>query len=362
MNPRSSLMPNRSSSLPWTVGVIAAVAVIWLLRSAAVVAMPLAAAFFVAIAIYPVQVWLSGRLPRHQWAAPLLTMALLVLLLGGLIWGIAEAVDEAVERTPSYSDRLQHSWSQLVTSAHGYGVPLPQDLTGSTDVRQRLASFGTAVARTVWEIVSGLVLVLFLVILMLLEGATWRRNARRTFALWGRGGQPGQIVDEIAGKVRTYLWVRTVLGVMSAVAASVWLLVMGVDLVLVWALLTLALNYIPNLGSIIAVMPPSLMALVQHGPVRGLITLAGLAVIEQVIGNYIDPRMQGRRLQVSPVVVLSGLVFWTWMWGVTGALLAVPMTVTLLAAAAHSERLRPLSTLLGDADDDSDPSRDLREP
>ena len=104
---------------------------------------------------------------------------------------------------------------------------------------------------------------------------------------------------------------------------------------MVWALLTFALNYIPNLGSIVAVMPPSLMALVQHGPIRGLITLGGLAVIEQVIGNYVDPRMQGRRLQVSPVVVLVALVFWTWMWGVPVALLAVPMTVTLLAAAAH---------------------------
>lgn len=341
-------MRERSSSLPWTVGVIATVAVIWLLRSAAVVAMPLAAAFFVAIVIYPVQLWLSRRLPRHQWAAPLLTMVMLVLLLGGLIWGIAEALDEAVEQAPAYSDKLQNSWSQLVNRAQSFGVPLPHDLTGSRDVRQRLASFGTAAAKTVWEIVSGLVLVLFLVILMLLDAPAWRRNSRRALAEWGGDGRPAHVVEEIGRKVRTYLWVRTTLGAISAVAAAVWLLIMGVDLVLVWALLTFALNYIPNLGSIIAVIPPSLMALVQHGPIWGLATLGGLAVIEQVIGNYVDPRMQGRRLQVSPVVVLVALVFWTWMWGVTGALLAVPMTVTLLAAAAHSERLRPLGTLLAD--------------
>ena len=135
-------MPTRSPSLPWTVGVIAAVAVIWLLRSAAVVVMPLAAAFFIAIVIYPLQEWLSRRLPRHQWAAPVLTMALLVLLLGGFIWGIAEAVDEAVERAPAYSERLQNSWDQVVSHANSYGLPLPQDLTGSTDFRRRLASFG----------------------------------------------------------------------------------------------------------------------------------------------------------------------------------------------------------------------------
>lgn len=344
-------MLKESSSLPWTVGVIATVAVVWLLRSAAVVAMPLAAAFFVAIVIYPVQVWLSRRLPHHQWAPPLLTMLLLVLLLGGLIWGVAEALDEAVEQAPAYSGPLQNGWTQLVNLAQSYGLPLPQDLTGSADVRQRLASFGTAAVKTVWEIISGLVLVLFLVMLMLLEAPAWRRNASRAFAQWGRDGQPAQVVEEIGTKVREYLWVRTILGAISAALAAGWLLIIGVDLVLVWALLTFALNYIPNLGSIIAVIPPSLMALVQHGPVWGLATLGGLAVMEQVIGNYIDPRMQGRRLHVSPVVVLVALVFWTWMWGVTGALLAVPMTVTLLAAAAHSERLRPLATLLAEADD-----------
>jgi AI-2 transport protein TqsA len=150
----------------------------------------------------------------------------------------------------------------------------------------------------------------------------------------------------IAGKVRQYLYVRTVLGAMSATIAGVWLLLLDVDLVLVWVLLTFLLNYIPNLGSIIAVVPPSLMALLQHGPLRGALVLGGLAIFEQIIGNYIDPRMQGRRLQISPVVVLVALVFWTWMWGPAGALLAVPMTVTALAAASYSETLRPLVTLL----------------
>ncbi len=146
--------------------------------------------------------------------------------------------------------------------------------------------------------------------------------------------------------MRQYLFIRTVLGAVSAVAAGAWLLILDVDLVLVWVVLTFALNYIPNIGSIIAVFPPSLMALLQHGPTYGLLTLGGLTVFEQVIGNFIDPRMQGRRLRVSPVVVLVALLFWSWMWGPVGALLAVPMTVLLLAAAAHVPRLRPFTTIL----------------
>ena len=332
-------------ALTWLAGIIAVVCLVWLLRTAAVVFMPLAAAFFVAIAVHPVQVVLRERVPERPWVGVALSMALIVGILGGAIWATAEAVDEAVEAAPRYTDRLEASWHDLQRSARAYGVPWPSDLQSTSSLRDRLGGVATSAVRTTWEIVSGLVLVLFLVLLMLLEAPIWSDNTRRV--LHERyGGAALATVGEIADKVRGYLWIRTLLGLMSAVAAAAWLLLMDVDLVLVWVVLTLALNYIPNIGSIIAVFPPSAMALVQHGPVHALITLGGLTVIEQIIGNFIDPRMQGRRLQVSPVLVLVALVFWTWMWGPVGALLAVPMTVMLLAAAAHVPALRPAVTLL----------------
>jgi AI-2 transport protein TqsA len=194
------------------------------------------------------------------------------------------------------------------------------------------------------EIVAGLVLVFFLVVLMLLEAAVWRDNTRRALSD-AHGRLALDTVAEVADKIRGYLYVRTMLGFVSAAAAGVWLFVLDVDLVLVWVVLIFLLNYIPNIGSIIAVLPPSLLAMLQHGPLHGAIVLGGLGVIEQIIGNFIDPRMQGRRLHLSPVLVLTALVFWTWVWGPVGALLAVPMTVTLLAAAEHVPALRPFVRL-----------------
>ena len=326
---------------------------IWLFRAAAVVVMPLATAFFIAIVIHPVQVWLHQRLSRYGWAAVPLTMTLLVAILGGGIWAIAEALDEAAERAPHYSGALQDRWQQVVQFAEQNGIPLPQDLTSSpSDTTGRITGFAATALRTAWDLLSGLVLVFFLVLLMLLEASDWSRTARRIMPGRTSGEGLRDTVTMIAGKVRQYLYVRTVLGAISAAIAGVWLLLLGVDLVLVWVLLTFLLNYVPNLGSIIAVVPPSLMALLQHGLLRGALVLGGLAIFEQIIGNYIDPRMQGRRLQISPVVVLIALVFWTWMWGPAGALLAVPMTVTVLAAASRSEALRPLAALLAQEDED----------
>ncbi|HXW04388.1 MAG TPA: AI-2E family transporter [Vicinamibacterales bacterium] len=334
----------REKALTWLLGVIAAVAVIWFLRAAALVVVPLAAAFFIALVVQPVLSYVRERLPRYRWAAVPLAMALIVVILGGFIWAAAESVDEAAERAPRYADRLQRSWQSLQQTATGYGVPIPEDVLGS-GVQQRLGAFFASTIRTAWQIVSGLVLVLFLVLLMLLEAPAWSGNMRRVLRDH-HGATALDTIASIADKVRRYLYVRTLLGLMSAVAAGIWLWLLSVDLVLVWVVLTFALNYIPNLGSIVAVIPPSLMALVQHGPVRGLIVIAGLTVFEQIIGNFIDPRMQGRRLQISPSVVLVALVFWTWVWGPVGALLAVPMTVTALAAAAHVPALAPFAEIL----------------
>lgn len=343
----------QAAPLTWLVGIIAVVCVIWLLKTAAVVAMPLAAAFFIAITVYPVQLFLADRLDRFRWAALPLTMGLIVAVIGGGMWALAESVDEVAEAAPRYSAELRGAWQTLRQSASDSGVPVPEDLLSSTDLQQRAANLATATVRAVWSTISGLVLVFFLVVLMLLEAPVWGANTRRL--LTDRHGRATiETVTEVADKVRQYLYVRTVLGVMSAAAAGAWLLILDVDLVLVWVVLTFLLNYIPNLGSIVAVIPPSLMALLQHGPTYGLLTLGGLAVFEQVIGNFIDPRMQGRRLRVSPVVVLIALVFWTWLWGPVGALLAVPVTITLIVAAARVPSLRTLSTLLAAEHDASE--------
>lgn len=341
--------------LRWPVTVIAAVAAIWLLRAAAVVVIPLATAFFIAIAIYPVQVHLHARFPRRRWLALALTMALLLAVTAGAMWAVAESVDEAVEAAPRYAGRVQELWGSVKQTMSAYGVPLPDNVLASPDVQQRLGTLTASAVRLASEIVTGLVLVFFLVLLMLLEAPVWDENTRRVLQD-DRGRLALDTIGEIAEKVRGYLYVRTLLGLMSAGAAGLWLLILDVDLVLVWVVLTFALNYIPNLGSVLAVIPPSLMAAVQHGPMHALITIGGLTVFEQIIGNFIDPRMQGRRLQISPVVVLVALIFWTWMWGAVGALLAVPMTVTLLAAAAHVPGLERLAALVAAERDHSGPS------
>ena len=155
----------------------------------------------------------------------------------------------------------------------------------------------------------------------------------------------------IAVRLRRYLLARAILGLITALLYAAWLWIFSVDLLVVWALLAFLLNFIPTLGSLIAGALPVLYAFVQKDAGTALAVGAGIFVIEQVMGNYVDPRVQGRQVSLSSLVVLITLLVWGWMWGVAGAILAVPITIAAMIICAHIPRLRPFALMLSNAAD-----------
>jgi AI-2 transport protein TqsA len=123
---------------------------------------------------------------------------------------------------------------------------------------------------------------------------------------------------------------------------------MGVPLAVLWGVLSWAFNYIPNVGVFISGIPPTLLAFGTLGWGRGLGFIAGLIVIETLTGDVLAPLIEGRVLPLSPLGVLVALVFWGWMWGAAGALLAVPITMLIVEAMRHAPAARPLGELLSD--------------
>ena len=164
-------------------------------------------------------------------------------------------------------------------------------------------------------------------------------------------------IPEVAHKVRWFMLIRTVLGLVSGLLATAWLWLLGVDFAPFWGVLFFLLNYLPNIGSIIAGIPPTVLAFVQLGFGWAVLAAGGLIVMEQFIGNFLDPRLQGRTLNVSSVVVLLSVIFWGWIWGVPGALIAVPLTVTLILVCANTEALRPIAILLSEGAEGGEPDR-----
>ena len=198
----------------------------------------------------------------------------------------------------------------------------------------------------------------FLTLMMLIEGPRWRD--KMLFLVRPRSESDAlAAVGEIAERLRKYLWARTLIGALTALLYMGWLWIFGIDLIFVWGLLAFLLNYIPTLGSLVAGIAPVVYAFVTRDFGTATLIAAGLLAIEQVMGNYIDPRVQGRRVSISPLVVLIVLLLWGWIWGVAGAVLAVPITIALLIVSAHVPSLRPLAVILSNETDEAGLDRSL---
>jgi AI-2 transport protein TqsA len=139
-----------------------------------------------------------------------------------------------------------------------------------------------------------------------------------------------------------------VIGLITAVLYVAWLAVFGVEYLLLWGILTVLLNFVPTVGSIISGTLPVIYVLITRDFGSAMLIGLGLLAIEQVMGNFVDPKLMGRRLSVSPLVVLVSLIFWSLVWGLPGAFLAVPLTVLVTTVMAHIERTRPAALMLTD--------------
>ena len=265
--------------------------------------------------------------------------------------GAGSATEESAAGAPDAEANGQGSAGDGATA---FSAPmLPQSLsdlvnqagsTAATWAVEASTSLARRIAGAVGTFVGATIIVVFLVLLALSEGPTWRRKLG---GLWPAGDASWQhALDTVSRKLRSFLLVRAAMGLLSALLYVGWLWLFGLDLLLVWGVITFLLGFVPNLGSVISGVLPALYALVTRDLQTAALVSVGLLAIEQIIGNFLDPRFQGRQVAVSPVVVLVAILLWGWIWGVAGALLAVPMTVSVLVTFAHVPALRPVALLL----------------
>jgi predicted PurR-regulated permease PerM len=158
-----------------------------------------------------------------------------------------------------------------------------------------------------------------------------------------REAQSLQIIQDI----KQYISIKTSMSLLTGAIIAVWLKFLGVDYPLLWGLLAFFFNYVPNIGSIIAAVPAVLLAFIQIDPAHAAYAAAGYLVVNGVIGNLIEPRIMGRGLGLSTLVVFLSLMFWGWVLGPVGMLLSVPLTMIGKIALESSNETRPLAILLG---------------
>jgi predicted PurR-regulated permease PerM len=266
---------------------------------------------------------------------------------------VGSSASDFREAIPTYQARIVGMVDGVLSWAQARGVPVDHNrllavIEPGAAASKAMGFVGSSV-NALAAALSNTILVVLTMILILMEGATVPGKLR---ALSGHPEADISHFRRIAADVQSYLFIKTILGIVTGALIAIWAAILGVDFALLWGLVAFLLNYIPNIGSIIAAVPACLLALIQLGPGPALALGAGYVVVNMVLGNVLEPMWMGRKLGLSTVVVFLSLVVWGWVWGPVGMLLSVPLTMIIKIMLEGSEEYHVVAVLLdtGEAD------------
>lgn len=319
------------------------------LRASYAVTMPLAVSAVVIAAIWPIKPWLDKALPSSlSYVGTVLVLLLVVAAFTAAVYFSAAQVFQAFVQN---EERFGRAYASFAAFMGRWGLPG----LGGEEGYARLVALGRTVLSNTYTVLVYLGFIGVLVVLGLPEVPGLRDKIRDGLNAADRR-ELIDTADEIAGKVRTYLGITTLTSVMTGFASALWAFSTGLDLALLWGVLNFLLNYVPVLGNIIGIIPPSLYAVIQFQSwTMPLVVFVGFVIIQVTISNFVYPHLQGRSLSLSPVAIVLTLAFWGWVWGIAGALIAVPLTAALVIVCEHFSSTRWIAKLLSKPGSTSQP-------
>jgi predicted PurR-regulated permease PerM len=285
----------------------------------------------------------SKRVPSIVAALVIVSVIMLLLAVVGAIVGTSIA--DFTAALPSYQQRLDG----IIQGALGFvagridGIDSLQSLSDMIDPGWAMG-LAASILNGLKDVLTNVFLIFFTMIFILLEASTAGTKVRAAF---GRSTESLRRPRLFLNNLGRYLGIKTLVSAATGLLAGLLTWSIGVDFPLLWAMLAFLLNYVPTIGSIIAAVPAVLLALVQLGPGEASATALGFIIINVVFGNFLEPRLMGYGVGISPLVVFVGLIFWGFVFGPVGMLLSVPLTMTLKLALESDARTRWVAILIG---------------
>jgi len=310
------------------------------------VVIPLMIAWLLSYICGPVVNYLvHKRVPLGLAVFAVLVLVLFVCYFFGIF--LSGRVSDVLAQSPKYVSQLNTIYHDAVANLN-----LPADyLAGfnwTEKLGPKLASLSASVAIYMGNFLGKLLLVLIFLVFMLLGKPYFKYKVERAFPP-ERAETFATMTASISKQIGQYLVVKVAISGTTGLLVWLSLSLLGVEFALTWGALAFFLNFIPSIGSILASIPPILLAIVQFYPSvwMPVFTALILLLIQMTMGNVIEPKIMGDHLNLSPVVILLSLVFFGWMWGIVGALLSVPIAAAIKIFCENIEALKPISILMG---------------
>lgn len=313
------------------------------MKAASSILVPFFLAVFIAVICTPPLFWLQRKGVPKVLALVLILVAIIVV---GLLFGalIGPSLNDFLSSLPGYQERLSAHIASSINWLSKKGVNIPAEEVSGAFHPGWVMELAGDILSTLGNVLTNALLILLTVVFILLEAADFPKKLR---VVLKNPEKSLSTIEKFSQNAKRYMVIKTLISAATGLLIWLWLLILGVDYPVLWGTLAFLLNYVPNIGSLIAAIPAVLLALVKLGVGSALLTVLGFSVVNVVIGNILEPKLMGRRLRLSTLVVFLSLVFWGWVLGPIGMILSVPMTSLVAIALESYEETRGLAIMLG---------------
>ncbi len=325
--------------------VIAAASIIIIagLVAARAIIAPFILAIFVSIICAEPVGWLARKkVPKSL--AIFLVLTGLIALVGSVGLLLGSSFNQFTRNIPAYTASLNAMFESTIAN-----LQIPEDIFSVDYLREMIDAssvfgFTAGAIGQVVSILSNSFIILLVTVFILAESTAFGIKARLLEMVYGR---PLDFLNDFRKDVGRYLLLKTAISLATGLLITLWLKFIGVDFSLLWGVMAFFLNFIPNIGSILAAIPATFLALVQFGPSGAILSASGYLSINMVLGNFLEPRIMGRGFSLSPLIVFLSLILWGAILGIIGMFLAVPLTLILKIWFDQNESTRWISILMG---------------
>jgi len=309
-------------------------------KAASVIVVPFLLALFLAIILAPLFLWLKKK-GVPQGIALLLIVILLFGSIGTLVMLIGNSVQDFSHNVPLYEEKLRTDFRNLLTALDGYNIKIPKEDIISMFATDSIMSYIAKTLKSLGGLLTNSLMIIVTVVFMLLEISQFTKKLERA------NTKSLNSFVAISDNIKHFILLKSMTSAATGIVITIGLKFFDIHYAVLWGVIAFLLNFIPNIGSIIAAIPAVLMAMVQYDFGTALAVTGLYVAVNVTIGSILEPRIMGEGLGISPLVVFLSLIFWGWLLGPVGMLLSVPLTIMVKIVLDANDDTKWISTLLG---------------
>ena len=310
------------------------------IKAASAIVVPFLLSLFLAIILAPLFLWLKEK-KIPQGIALLLIVLFLIATITTLMMFLGTSIQDFTQNVPSYEIKLRNDFHNLLSFLQSYGIQIPKEDFSALLATNSVMEYIAKTLKSLSGLLTNSLMIIMTIIFMLMEISQFRKKLERS------NMSSLKSFIAVSDNIKRFILLKSMTSAATGIFIAVSLKIIGLDYAILWGLVAFLLNFIPNIGSIIAAVPAVLMSLVQFDITTTLLVGTIYAITNITIGSIIEPKIMGKGLGLSTLVVFLSLIFWGWLLGPVGMLLSVPLTIMVKIVLDAKEETRWIAVLLG---------------